>query len=143
MQSLNRTTEVPINQNEMFDLVQDVENYPSFLPWCNSAEIKEKHEDFIIAEIRCELQGVPIKFSTKNKNKRPEKIEISLVEGPFKDSGGMWNFTDLGDNNSRIELDLHWKMKSFLLEKTLGLVFEKIAQKIFESFVRKAYERKR
>ena len=61
MQSLNRTTEVPINQNEMFDLVQDVENYPSFLPWCNSAEIKEKHEDFIIAEIRCELQGVPIK----------------------------------------------------------------------------------
>ena len=55
----------------------------------------------------------------------------------------MWNVTDVGDNNSRIELDLHWKMKSFLLEKTLCLVFEKIAQKIFESFVRKAYERKR
>ena len=143
MQSLNRTTEVPINQNEMFDLVQDVENYPSFLPWCNSAEIKEKHEDFIIAEIRCELQGVPIKFATKNKNSRPERIEISLVKGPFKDLGGMWKFTDLGDGNSRIELDLHWKMKSFLLEKTLGLVFEQIAQKIFESFVRKAYERKR
>ena len=143
MPEIYRSQEVAMSQKELYQLVADVENYPKFLPWCNSVTIIERTSTSIIAELDCDLRGIPIEFTTRNKNNYPESIEISLVKGPFKTLNGTWKFESLGENMCNVEFRISWKMKNFFLEKTTGLVFGQLSQKIFDSFIRKAYETKK
>ena len=143
MPEIYRSQEVAMSQQDLFQLVADVENYPKFLPWCNSVTITEKTSTTIIAELDCDLHGIPIEFTTRNKNNYPESIEVSLVKGPFKTLNGTWKFESLGENMCKVEFRINWKMANFFLEKTTGLVFGQLSQKIFDSFIRKAYETKK
>ena len=89
MAEIYRFKEVTMSQQDMYNLVADVENYPEFLPWCNSVVIIEQKHDYIIAELDCDLRGIPIEFTTKNRNICPKRIEIELVKGPFKNLNGL------------------------------------------------------
>ena len=126
----------------MYQLVADVENYPKFLPWCNSVAIIERTSTCIIAELDCDLRGIPIEFTTRNKI-FIQKVEISLVKGPFKTLNGTWKFESLGENMCNVEFRISWEMANFFFEKTTGFVFGQLSQKIFDSFIRKAYETKK
>ena len=143
MPEIYRSQEVAMSQKDLFQLVADVENYPKFLPWCNSVTIIERTSTSIIAELDCDLRGIPIEFTTSNKNNYPESIEIALVKGPFKTLNSTWKFESLGENMCNVEFRISWKMANFFLEKTTGLVFGQLSQKIFDSFIRKAYETKK
>ena len=79
MPEIYRSQEVAVSQKDLYQLVADVENYPKLLPWCNSVAIIERTSTTIIAEIDCDLRGIPIEFTTRNINIYPESIEISLV----------------------------------------------------------------
>ena len=96
MPEIYRSQEVAMSQQDLFQLVADVENYPKFLPWCNSVTITEQTSTTIIAELDCDLRGIPIEFTTRNKNIYPQSIEFSLVKGPFKTLNGTWRFESLG-----------------------------------------------
>tara|TARA_Y100000589_G_scaffold231005_1_gene218410 strand:+ start:716 stop:1153 length:438 start_codon:yes stop_codon:yes gene_type:complete len=143
MPEIYRTQEVLMSQNELYQLVADVENYPKFLPWCNSVLVIEKTPTVIIAELDCDLRGIPIEFTTRNKNTCPESIEISLIKGPFKTLNAIWTFKALGEKKCKVEFRISWQMANFILEKTTGVIFNQLSQKIFDSFVRKAYETRR
>ena len=140
MPEIYRTEKVAMSQKDLFYLVADVENYPKFLPWCNSVSIIERTSNTIIAELDCDLRGIPIEFTTRNKNKYPESIEITLVRGPFKTLNGIWTFESIGENKCNVGFKLSWTMANFILEKTTGVLFGQLSQKIFDSFIRKAYE---
>ena len=143
MPEIYRSQEVAMSQKDLYQLVADVENYPKFLPWCNSVTIIERISTTIIAELDCDLRGIPIKFTTRNQNIYPESIKISLVKGPFKTLNAAWKFESLGENMCNVEFRISWKMANFFLEKTTGLIFGQLSQKTFDSFIRKAYETKK
>ena len=75
MPEIYRSQKVAISQKDLYQLVADVENYPKFLPWCNSVTIIERTSTCIIAELDCDLRGIPIEFTTRNRNIYPERIE--------------------------------------------------------------------
>ena len=60
MPEIYRSQEVTMSQKDLYQLVADVENYPKFLPWCNSVTITEQTSTTIIAELDCDLRGIPI-----------------------------------------------------------------------------------
>ena len=35
----------------MFSLVNDVESYPQFLPWCSSARVLQRDQDSMVASL--------------------------------------------------------------------------------------------
>ena len=63
MPEIYRSQEVAMSQKDLYQLVADVENYPKFLPWCNSVAIIERTSNSIIAELHCDLRGIPIELS--------------------------------------------------------------------------------
>lgn len=125
---------------EMFNLVDDVEAYPSFLPWCGGVDMHEKNDVQTAATLHINYHGIKAHFSTINQKTFPSLMIIRLRDGPFRQLDGNWRFTPLGEAACKIEFRLHYEFSSRLLEKAVGSVFNHIANTFIESFVKRAKE---
>lgn len=123
---------------QMFDLVAAIEDYPKFLPWCGAVEIKEKHDNQVVASVGINYRGVRQSFTTSNTNIEPSEIRMKLVDGPFKCLDGVWSFKALREDACKIELDLHYEFSSALLAQLVGPVFGMIANSMVDSFCKRA-----
>jgi ribosome-associated toxin RatA of RatAB toxin-antitoxin module len=123
---------------QMFELVDRVEDYPQFLPWCGGTECHGRTDILTGATIHISYHGIKTHFSTKNTKEYPRLMEIRLTDGPFKHMDGRWMFIPLGDSACKIEFRLQYEFSNRLLEKVLGPVFNHIADTFVESFVKRA-----
>ena len=127
---------------EMFDLVVGVEAYPSFLPWCQSAQVLEQHADGVTARLGLAYMGVRHAFTTRNHNVDAASVHLSLIDGPFSLLEGEWLFRPLGAEGSqpacKVEFDLRYAFSSPALEAVVSPVFDKVANTFVDSFVKRA-----
>jgi ribosome-associated toxin RatA of RatAB toxin-antitoxin module len=123
---------------QMFELVDRVEDYPQFLPWCGGTELLERTEAKTAARLQISYHGLKAHFATENAKEAPHWMNIELREGPFKRMDGGWRFTPLGDTACKVEFRLHYEFSNSILEKVLGPVFHHIANTFVESFVKRA-----
>jgi ribosome-associated toxin RatA of RatAB toxin-antitoxin module len=129
--------------NEMYQLVTAIEDYPRFLPWCDHAEVIERHDDGITARIGLAYAGVKHAFTTRNQHVPGESVIVKLVDGPFSLLDGTWVFRPLGRPGSptqacKIEFDLRYAFSGRALESVLSPVFDRVANTFVESFVARA-----
>ncbi len=125
---------------QMYALVEDVAAYPEFLPWCGGTEILRKEGGITRAAITIDFRGIKQRFSTENRASPPQLIEMSLVDGPFRQLDGSWRFKPLGDDACKIEFRLRYEFSSKLLEKLVGPVFHFIASTFVDAFVKRAQQ---
>ena len=123
---------------QMFDLVDGVEDYPKFLPWCGGTELLERSATLTAARIHINYHGITAQFATDNPKEAPQRMDIRLREGPFRRLDGSWRFTALGDAGCKIEFKLNYEFSSKVLEKALGPVFNHIVGTFVDSFVKRA-----
>ena len=122
----------------MFDLVDEVEAYPQFLPWCSGAEVAHRDEQRTRATLHVDYHGVGQSFTTENSKEAPHTMYVRLVEGPFRILDGTWRFNALSEQACRIDFRLHYEFSSKLLEVLVGPVFSYIANSMVDAFVTRA-----
>jgi ribosome-associated toxin RatA of RatAB toxin-antitoxin module len=123
---------------QMFDLVDRVEDYPKFLPWCSQSRLEFRDETKIIATLHINYLNVKSHFTTENKKEIPLWMSIRLIDGPFRRLEGMWRFKPLGESACKIEFQLSYEFSSKILEKLIGPVFSQIANTLVDAFVKRA-----
>ncbi|HYQ71719.1 MAG TPA: type II toxin-antitoxin system RatA family toxin [Gammaproteobacteria bacterium] len=138
MESIDRSALVPYTTGEMFALVSDVDAYPEFLPWCSAAQILAKEGDEVTARIDFAVSGVSKSFTTRNQHVSDHRIDMRLVEGPFSDLQGYWQFDPLGDAGCRISLSLKYDFSSRIVKMVVGPVFGQIANTLVDAFQQRA-----
>lgn len=124
---------------ELFSLVADVGKYPEFLPWCKAARIRDKGEGWLIADLVISFAGFSEKYTSKVHLYPTERIEVELVEGPFSRLTNSWRF-EKAENGCEIHFSLDFQFRSRLLEKMIGLVFEKAFKAMVSAFETRADE---
>lgn len=129
---------IAYSAGQMFDLVDAVQRYPEFLPWCAAAGVTPVDDCKVRASVTINYHGVRQGFTTENTRMPPQQIEMRLVEGPFRTLDGCWRFTALNESACKIEFSLHYEFSSKLLEKLVGPVFGYIANSLVEAFLRRA-----
>lgn len=122
----------------MFDLVDAVEDYPGFLPWCDGARVLHRDAAATRAMLHINYRGIRQSFTTENAKERPSRIAMKLVEGPFRTLDGEWRFTALAERACRVDFRLHYEFASRLLERLVGPVFGYIANTMVDAFVKRA-----
>ena len=140
MKQIARSAIVEHSAAEMYALVEDIEAYPSFLPWCAAAVVHERRPDATKATLTVGLGGLRHAFTTLNENRPGEAIDMRLVEGPFRRFHGEWRFVTLGPHACRIEFTLQYEFSSRTLGRLLAPLFDGIADSMVEAFVRRATE---
>jgi len=138
MAQVNRSALVLHTAEEMFDLVNDVRRYPEFLPWCASTEVVSEEGDTLEATLHLAKGGLKYSFTTRNRLTRPERMEIGLIKGPFKSLTGVWTFTPLSEEASKVELNMHFEFSGKLTGVAMSKVFNSVATTLVDAFVTRA-----
>jgi ribosome-associated toxin RatA of RatAB toxin-antitoxin module len=138
MTHVEKSALVKYSAQQMFDLVNDVESYPQFLPWCNGSRIIKHEGNVVDAEISIAKGGFQKAFSTRNRLEWGSKMTVSLLEGPFSYLEGVWHFLPLREDASKISLDLEFEMSSLLANIAFGAVFNQICNTMVSSFTQRA-----
>lgn len=119
----------------MFDLVNDVEAYPSRFPWCAGARVLERDgEAALVARLDLRFAGMTQGFTTRNSLDRPRRLHMHLVDGPLRALEGEWTFTPLGDDGCRIALALDFDYSGRLAGTALRLGFQGLANRMVDDF---------
>ena len=131
---------MPFSAEQMFDLVNDVEAYPAFLPWCRGVQVRHSSSDRLEATLRVGAGAVRQEFATRNRLERPHRIEIDLVEGPFRELTGEWRFDEIPGDGCDVALTLDFEMASLPLKLIFETVFEELVRSQMDAFIRRAGE---
>lgn len=129
---------VKFSAQQMFDLVDDIESYPKFLPWCSGSKVLRREGDIVEGQIDIAKAGFHKSFVTRNRLDQGGKIYMSLLEGPFKSLEGVWNFLPLREDASKISLDLEFEIASAFASLAFGPVFNQICNTMVSSFTQRA-----
>ena len=138
MPTVRKSAIVPCSCESMFELVEDIESYPDFLPWCSGTEVFERGPGITRARLDVSYHGLRTHVSTLNRKHAPERIELVFEDGPFERFGGEWRFSPLGEEGCKIELVLDYELASGALAQLLGPLFGDISDSRVESFVQRA-----
>ena len=122
----------------MYELVNNINDYPQFLNWCEGASILNQSDHQITASVQINKGGLKQTFSTLNTLKPFRLIEMKLLDGPFEHFSGEWRFEPLGENAAKVFLNLQFKFKSKLLDMSLTPIFTKIANSQLDAFLARA-----
>lgn len=140
MPTVNRSALVRHTNQAMFDLVNDFERYPEFLPGCRRARLLEYDESHLVGELTLAKAGVEQSFTTRNELYAPDRIELSLVSGPFKRLQGQWLFTPMGETTCKVSLEMNFEFSNRLLGLAFGRLFSQVAGQLVSSFAKRADE---
>ena len=138
MKRVSRSAIVEHSAQALYALIEDIESYPAFLPWCRSARVQSRTETRTVATLSVGLRGIKQSFTTENRNTPGQAIQMRLVEGPFRHFSATWRLTPLGAHAARVEFSMTYEFSSKVLAKMLEPLFGQIADTMVDAFVRRA-----
>ncbi len=140
MKCIEKSALVTHTPEQMFSLVDDIDAYVDFLPWCSRSEATGRNGNIVDGLIEISYSKLNKSFSTRNINTPHSAIEMQLVEGPFKKLHGQWMFEPLGNDGTRVSLKLEFEFSSKILDITIGPIFSHIANSLVDAFTQRAKE---
>ena len=138
MPIVRKSAIVPHACETMFDMVDRVEDYPRFLPWCAGAKVLERGDEVTRARIDIDYHGLTSHFTTRNIKRRPHTMSLELIEGPFMSFSGQWRFEPLGANGCRVELAVDYAFSNRALDIALAAMFGHVLESLVDGFVARA-----
>ena len=122
----------------MFDLVNDIESYPEFLPWCEPSKVLTRSEGLIEAQLNIARSGIRKSFTTRNTYRDKDSMRMSLIKGPFKRLEGVWTFESLREDASKVTLNLEFEIAGRLADIAFGPIFSQICNTLVAAFSQRA-----
>jgi ribosome-associated toxin RatA of RatAB toxin-antitoxin module len=138
MTTINRSALVMFSTEQMYQLVNDVEAYPEFIPNCSSAKCIAREDNFMEGALQISKAGISKWFSTHNDLTPNERIDMKLIDGPFKYLKGTWLFTKLSEEACKVELHIEFEFSSKMIELAFGKVFNHVITSMVNAFTQRA-----
>ncbi len=129
---------MPYPAEAIFDLIEQAEYYPEFIPWCTEAHILQRTDDFVEARVAMRVAGLTLWLQTRNPKRRPQWLALRMVRGPLRRFEGEWRLTPLNDNACRIEFTLTYDFADAMIERAAGRIFARMADTMVDAYVKRA-----
>lgn len=140
MRNVSRSAMVPYSAEDMYALVEDIDSYPEFLPWCNDVEVHFREDNVVEATLELHRGRLSKRFRTRNTLHPNAAMDLELVGGPFRHLKGGWQFQALGDAGSKVSLHLEFEFDSRMLDLMIGRFFEDTCNSLVDAFTQRANE---
>jgi ribosome-associated toxin RatA of RatAB toxin-antitoxin module len=138
LREVHRSALVPYSPAQIYALVSDFERYPEFLPWCSGARLLTRAENELTAQLDLSRSGIHSSFTTRNTLVPDERIDMQLLDGPFRTLQGRWDFRPIAQRGCKVELLIRFEMQSGPLGFLLGPVFERSCSSLMDAFLQRA-----
>ncbi len=134
MSIISRSIVVSYQPEQMFSLVDDIDSYSDFLPWCEKSTVSYRDADQVKASLVISAAGLSKSFSTHNLLQKHKMIEIRLITGPFKHLEGFWRFDEVAQGQCKVAFDLEYEFKNSWLSFAFGPIFQQISSNLVNAF---------
>ncbi len=138
MQKITRSALVQYSSQQMFELVEDINSYKQFVPYCQDSKILEKQLDQVTAQLVVAKSGIAKSFTTINSLHPHQLIKMALVDGPFSHLSGTWKFIPLSPSACKIELDIEFDFSNKLTSLAFSKIFNKLISSMVSAFTERA-----
>lgn len=140
MTIIERSALVPYTQRQMFELVNNIEDYPRFLPWCSASQILSRSDTQVEASLQIAWSGMHKSFTTRNTLYPDERMEMKLVKGPFNSMEGRWSFVTVGEHACNVQMELEFELTGSIVDRIFHPIFNNIANSLVDAFCKRAVE---
>ena len=138
MPQIERSALVFYSAQQMFDLVNAVPDYPQFLPGCTSTRIVSRSDTEMVAALTVSKAGIGHTFTTRNTLYPAQRIAMQLVDGPFKQLQGGWEFQPLSATACKVILKLEFEFSNRLIQFAFGKIFTELTASMINGFTQRA-----
>lgn len=138
MATIDRSALLPYSSQQLFELVADIERYPDFLSGCSGATVLSDEDHTVTARLVLSRAGITHSFVTRNLMHPHDRIELTLVDGPFERFQGAWTFRALAEQACKVSLSLDFRLRSGLMHAAAGKLFDRVAIDLVDAVVKRA-----
>jgi ribosome-associated toxin RatA of RatAB toxin-antitoxin module len=142
MREVKRSALIAESPARMYALINDIERYPEFLPWCTAARVEARKEGEVVATLTIKRGPLRAEFTTRNLIEADKRVLMQFVSGPFRVLEGLWTLTPLGDLGCRVELEMRFEFANRVADTLFAPLFEDTAASLVDAFVKRARETK-
>lgn len=139
MVTIERSALVSYSAAQMYALVNDIEQYPAFMHGCQSAEVLSRTDHKMVGKLTLGKAGLRYTFTTRNDLVPDESMDMSLIEGPFKNFSAAWRFEALSADACKVSLRMDFEWAGGLLGAAMGKLFQHSANTLVDELVNRAH----
>lgn len=129
----------------MFDVVQDVERYQEFLPWCHTSVVKSRQKDLLIADLVVGIPPIVESYTSKVTLNRPLYVKAESTQGKlFNELINIWKFSPglKGVPQSCVvEFYVSFEFRSALASQVSHVFFNEVVKAMTGAFYNEAKKR--
>jgi ribosome-associated toxin RatA of RatAB toxin-antitoxin module len=140
MREVKRSALIAEAPARMYALINDIERYPEFVPWCVAARVVERKDHEVVAALSIKRGPLKTEFTTRNLLEPDRRVLMQLVNGPFRVLEGLWSLTPLGDMGCRVELEMRFEFANRVAGALFEPLFEDTVGSLVDAFVQRARE---
>ena len=140
MREVKRSALIAESPERMYALINDIERYPEFVPWCTAARVESRKESEVVATLTIKRGPLRAEFTTRNLLEPGKRVLMQFVSGPFRVLEGLWTLTPLGDLGCRVELEMRFEFANRVAGTLFAPLFEDTAASLVDAFVKRARE---
>lgn len=142
MREVKRSALIAESPAHMYRLVNDIERYPEFVPWCASARVDSRTDTEVVATLSIKRGPLRAEFTTRNLLEPDRRVLMQFVSGPFRVLEGLWTFTALGELGCRVELEMRFEFANRVAGTLFEPLFEDTAASLVDAFVKRARDQR-
>jgi ribosome-associated toxin RatA of RatAB toxin-antitoxin module len=142
MREVKRSALIAESPARMYALINDIDRYPEFVPWCTAARVESRKEGEVVATLTIKRGPLRAEFTTRNLLEPGKRVLMQFVSGPFSVLEGLWTLTPLGDLGCRVELEMRFEFANRVAGTLFAPLFEDTAASLVDAFVKRARETK-
>jgi ribosome-associated toxin RatA of RatAB toxin-antitoxin module len=128
---------VPYSVESVFDVIEQAERYPEFLPWCVGATILERSDDWVAAKVDFSYRRGRFSLRTRHPQRRSGMVARAARRRPIPRFDGDWRLTPLGDLGCKIEFDVSYEISDGLLDQLARPAVDIVSRSIMDAFVKR------
>jgi ribosome-associated toxin RatA of RatAB toxin-antitoxin module len=141
MREVKRSALVNRAPAEVFALINDIESYPQFLPWCTHTRVEARTDSGMVATIGVRQGALHGEFTTRNTLEPPHRIRMQLLSGPFRMLEGEWLLTPIEGGGCRVEFTMRFAFRNPLTALVFEPKFAATIGSLLDAFVARARSR--
>ncbi|HUQ12088.1 MAG TPA: type II toxin-antitoxin system RatA family toxin [Steroidobacteraceae bacterium] len=142
MREVKRSALIAEAPGRMYQLINDIERYPEFVPYCTAARVKSRKGNEMVATLAIKRGPLNVEITTRNLLEPDKRVLMQFVSGPFRVLEGLWTLTPLGDLGCRVELEMRFEFANRVAGALFEPLFESTAASLVDAFVKRARETK-
>jgi ribosome-associated toxin RatA of RatAB toxin-antitoxin module len=140
MREVKRSALIAESPARMYELINDVESYPQFVPGCTAARVVSRAAGEAVVTLNIRRGPLKAEFTTRNLLEPAHRVLMQLVSGPFRVLEGLWTLTPIGELGCRVELEMRFEFSNRVAGTLFEPMFEDTAASLVDAFVRRARE---